>query len=211
MMREHRDLINMKMLSLVLLGIIMAPVAQADNKALERAQYMMRQLNSQKVQLEQQNASLKAELDALRKESEKELKKQKAGNKKLGAASKKKDDHIEKLRARLKETLIALRRSEKERLQANSIGASLDTELKQCVDNNGKLVRMNDRLIDNYNKKSCWDSMAQNEPFTGISQVEIENILQEYRFANEDYGVTQKTEYEQSGGDVSVVPDDAEG
>ena len=69
---------------------------------------------------------------------------------------------------------------------------------------------MNDRLIDNYNNKGVWDSIVQNEPFTGIKQVEIENILQEYRFANEDYEVRQKTEYQQSGGPVSAVLDDEE-
>ena len=209
-MKKYTCRVDMKILTVLLLTLVTSPVAHAD-KALERAQYMMRQLNSQKVQLEKQNAELRAELDAIKKQSEKALKKQKAGNKKLGAVAKKKDQHIEKLRARLKETLIALRQSEKERLEANTMGSSLDEELKQCVGNNNKLVHMNDKLIDNYNKKSCWDSVAQNEPFTGINQVEIENILQEYRFANEDYEVTQKTEYEQSGGDVSVAPEDNEG
>ena len=115
-----------------------------------------------------------------------------------------------KLREKLKQTQIALRKSEQERLQANSIGKFIDTEMKQCVSNNHNLVQMNDKLIDNYNNKSCWDSVAQNEPFTGINQVEIENILQEYRFANEDYKVKQSTEYVQKGGPVSVAPEESD-
>lgn len=209
-MKRLRRLTTCKTTALVISCLLLSPSAKAADKALERAQFMLRQLNSQKVQLESRNAALTAELDALRKESEKQLKKHKAGNQKLGAAAKKKDAYIETLKHKLKETLVALRKSEQERLQANTTGKALDSELKQCVSNNHQLVHMNDRLIDNYNNKGVWDSIVQNEPFTGIKQVEIENILQQYRFANEDYEVRQKTEYQQSGGDVSAATDDEE-
>ena len=179
----------------------------ADNKALERAQFMLRQLNSQKVQLQQQNTALKAEIETLKKESARQIKKEKAGNKKLGLVAKKKDAYISKLKEKLKRTKIALRKSESERLRANNIGQSLDTELKRCVSNNHTLVSMNDKLIDNYSKKGCWDSILQDEPFTGINQVKVENILQEYRFDNEDLKVKQKTQYQQSGGAASVIPE----
>jgi len=202
-----------KSMQAVVLGIcisVLSPSVLAENKALERAQFMLRQLNSQKVQLEKQNAGLKAEIDTLKKESAKQLKKVKAGNKKLGMAGKKKDKYILKLKEKLKETLIALRKSEKERLQANTIGQALDTELKRCVGNNHSLVLMNDKLVDNYTKKGCWDSILQDEPFTGINQVKVENILQEYRFENEDLKVNQATEYQQSGGSASVIEDGEE-
>ena len=189
---------------------VLSPSVLADNKALERAQYMLRQLNSQKVQLEKQNIGLKAELDALKKESAKQLKKQKAGNKKLDLTVKKKDRFIEKLKNKLRQTMIALRKSEAQRMQANNIGQSLDSELKQCVSNNHALVSMNDKLVDNYTKKGCWDSILQEEPFTGINQVKVENILQEYRFKNEDLEVKQDTVYQQSGGSASVVPENEE-
>ena len=189
---------------------VLSPSVLADNKALERAQFMLRQINSQKVQLEQRNAGLKTEIETLKKESAKQIKKQKAGNKKLGLAAKKKDQYILKLKEKLKQTMIALRQSESERLQANNIGQSLDTELKRCVGNNHQLVSMNEKLVDNYSKKGCWDSILQDEPFTGINQVKVENILQEYRFKNEDLEVKQDTVYQQSGGSASVVPENEE-
>ncbi len=189
---------------------MLSPSVLADNKALERAQFMLRQINSQKVLLEQRNASLKAELETLKKESAKQIKKEKAGNKKLGQAAKKKDRYILKLKEKLRQTMIALRQSESERLQANNIGRSLDTELKRCVGNNHQLVSMNEKLVDNYSKKSCWDSILQDEPFTGINQVKVENILQEYHFQNEDLKVKQDTVYQQSGGSASVVPEKEE-
>ncbi len=184
---------------------MLSPSAFAGNKALERAQFMLRQINSQKVGLEKQNSGLKAEIETLKKDSAKKIKKEKAGNKKLGRAAKKKDQYILKLKAKLKKTIIALRQSESERLQANNIGQSLDSELKRCVSNNHQLVSMNDKLVDNYSKKSCWDSIRQDEPFTGINQVKVENILQEYRFDNEDLQVKQKTSYQQSGDSASVT------
>lgn len=196
-----------KMTALVICSLLLTPAVQADNRALERAQFMLRQLNAQKVELEQNNASLTAEIDHLRKQSAKQLKQQKAGNKKLGEAGKKKDLHIEKLREKLRETLIALRQSEQQRLQANSIGQVLDAQVKQCVSNNHKLVLINDQLIDNYNKKSCRDVFAQNEPFTAINKVKLENILQEYRFENEDLKVNQSAEYQQIGESVGIVDD----
>jgi len=200
-----------KILGLILMGVLISASAQADNKAVERAQAMLRQLNAQKVQLESKNAGLTAKLDALQKQhkkSDKQLKKQKSGNKKLSIAVKKRDEFIKKLREKLKQTRFALRKSEYQRLQANKLGQALDTEMKQCVSNNNNLVSMNDKLIERYNKKGCWDSISQNEPFTGLNQVEMENILQKYRFENEDYEVSQNTEYAQVGEANSIVPDE---
>ncbi|MDT8281370.1 MAG: hypothetical protein RQ982_01010 [Gammaproteobacteria bacterium] len=192
---------------LLLILLATTPVSAAD-KALDRAQFMLRQLNAQKVQLEQKNAQLLADIDKLKKDSEKQLKQQKVSNKKLYSAGKKKEQYIEKLKEKLKETVIALRKSESERLQANSNGQLLDTEFKRCFDNNHQLVQMNDQLIKNYNEKSCWDSIAHAEPFTGIKQVEVENILQEYRFKNEDLEIHSDVRYEQNGGMVSSAPEE---
>jgi chromosome segregation ATPase len=191
----------------LLLAVVTSP-AFAEDKALDRAQFMLRQLNAQKVQLEQKNAQLSAEIEQLKKDSEKQLKQQKAGNEKLDSAVKKRDEYIASLKEKLKETVIALRKSEAERLQANSNSRSLDSEFKRCVDNNHQLVHMNDKLIENYNEKSCWDSIVHAEPFTGIKQVEVENILQEYRFKNEDLEVNSDVKYEQKGDLVSNAPGD---
>jgi chromosome segregation ATPase len=179
----------------------------AESKALDRAQYMIRQLNAQKMQLEQQKAQLKAELEQLRKESEKQLKQQKAGNQKLDQANRKKSEHIQKLRDKLKETVVALRQSESERLNANRMNQSMDSELRQCVTNNQKLVELNAELLQRYHDKGFWASLSQAEPFTRLDQVEIENLLQEYRFQNEDLQVRQQTRYEQFGNDESSAPE----
>jgi cell division septum initiation protein DivIVA len=185
----------------------MAFPAMADQNALDRAQYMLRQINTQKVQLEQENSQLKAEIAELKKESDKQLKQQETGNKKLGQANKQKDELIQKLRDKVKETVIALRQSESERLQASKSGETLTTDLKTCAENNHKLVNLNAELVGKYGKKGVWDALVQAEPFTGIEQVAIENIIQEYRFRNEDLEVKAPKEFKPVGEPESRVPE----
>jgi hypothetical protein len=43
-----------------------------------------------------------------------------------------------------------------------------------------------------YAAKSCSDSLLQREPFTGIKQVEIENILEEYSYKLDQQKVDTK-------------------
>jgi predicted nuclease with TOPRIM domain len=199
----------MKMLSKIVpaafLLMIVFP-ALADQNAVERAQYMLRQMNAQKVQLEQQNAKLQAEIDDLKRQSEKQLKKQKSGNKKLGLENKHKDEFIAKLRNKIKELVSTLRQSENERLLANKTGQAVDSDLKTCVSNNQQLVKLNDELVKKYGEKGVWAAMTQAEPFTGIEQVKIENIMQDYRFKNEDLKVNDAKPYKQVGDSLSHAP-----
>ncbi len=183
--------------------------AMAEQNALDRAQYMLRQINAQKVQLEQQNAMLKQALGTLKKESEKQLQQQKVGNQKLGKSNRQKSDHIQKLRDRLRETLIALRESENERMLANKSGMAVNSRLQLCVDNNHKLVALNADIIEQYESKGVWDALLQAEPFTKIEQVKIENIMQEYRFKNDDLELGSMQKYQQIGEPESCVSDKA--
>lgn len=187
-----------------LVFMVLSP-AMAEQNALDRAQYMLRQINAQKVQLEQQNATLKQELDTLKNQSEKQLQKQKLGNKKLGKANQQKDDHIQKLRDKLRETLISLRESENERMLANRSGMAVNSQLQLCVANNHKLVALNADIVEQYETKGVWDALLQAEPFTKIEQVEIENIMQEYRFKNEDLELGSAQKYQQIGKPESRV------
>ena len=66
---------------------------------------------------------------------------------------------------------------------------------------------LNDKLVNAYNDKGFWDAFAQHEPFTGIKSVKIENMLQEYRFSNEDLKVDPTVEYKQHGDVASSVPE----
>ena len=198
-----------KITVVVFLSTLAVPVLADQDASLERAQYMLRQVNAQKDQLEQKNAELQKEIDGLKSKSEKQLKEQKLGNKKLGQDNKKKDEYIAKLRDKIKALVATLRESESERLLANKEGLAVNADLKACVDNNHQLVKVNDELVSKYGKKGIWDAMVQKEPFTGIAQTKIENIMQEYRFKNEDLEMKTTNTYKQVGAEENHAPAEA--
>jgi hypothetical protein len=53
------------------------------------------------------------------------------------------------------------------------------TEL--CEAKNTELAKIGADLLERYRDKSCLDAQAQNEPFTGIARVRLENLMEEYK------------------------------
>jgi hypothetical protein len=70
---------------------------------------------------------------------------------------------------------------------ANETKLRKDSETK-----NQKLYDYNVELMHIYAAKSCSDSLLQREPFTGIKQVEIENILEDYSYKLDQQKVDTK-------------------
>jgi chromosome segregation ATPase len=64
--------------------------------------------------------------------------------------------------------------------QREIIGRQVQT-LQACDDKNAKLYQLTGDLMSSYQRKGVWDSVLQKEPFTGIKDVEIQSLLQEYR------------------------------
>lgn len=48
-------------------------------------------------------------------------------------------------------------------------------------DKNMKLYSLNVELLDRYKKKGVWDAMLQQEPVTGLKDVRMQALVQEYR------------------------------
>ena len=68
--------------------------------------------------------------------------------------------------------------------QREIIGRQAQT-IQGLDEKNLKLYRLNNELIDKYNKKGAWDALLQREPFTQIKDVQIQSLLQEYRDKND--------------------------
>lgn len=66
----------------------------------------------------------------------------------------------------------------------------LRTALANCETKNTALYRYGLELSRRYADKGVWAALRQAEPFTRIEQVEIENILEEYREKLDDNRVT---------------------
>ncbi|MFN0040752.1 MAG: hypothetical protein ACKVP2_14670 [Burkholderiales bacterium] len=53
--------------------------------------------------------------------------------------------------------------------------------IQACEEKNLALYRVGEELLERYRKKGVMDALKQAEPFTGIEQVRVENLWQEYR------------------------------
>jgi chromosome segregation ATPase len=64
--------------------------------------------------------------------------------------------------------------------QREIIGRQAQT-VQACDDKNTKLYQLTGELLSRYERKGVWDSLLQREPFTGIKDVEVQALLQEYK------------------------------
>lgn len=173
---------------------------QAPDKAAQaaaaKAQFMLRQVAGEKAALEQKNRELQAQIDALTKKTttlQKEQQVAELGKEKLsGQIGSIKEKYIA-LVDKYNE-LRAAYIGEKQRAQNDAAKMEQREDfIKQCVDNNKKLFTINQEILGKYEGKGFWDVMNQKEPFTGLSQVKIENLVQDYQFQNEDALINEKT------------------
>ncbi|MEM7468453.1 MAG: hypothetical protein AAF387_16410 [Pseudomonadota bacterium] len=172
-------------------------------QALARAQGLLRQLAQQKGALEAEKAKMQAELAGI----ERKLKREQNANTDLEAelASSQREtgritgslnatkSRLDRVENRLKEIVGKYKALDASNTATLQEKADLETELadtqQQLADANQKneeMYQANQELLNKFINKGPWDSMLQLEPFTGIKQVEIENIEQEYQFRLED-------------------------
>ena len=70
----------------------------------------------------------------------------------------------------------------KNKLQESTSNVSRQSQLiGMCEKKNMALYEMNVEILDKYKMKGVWSALFQAEPFTQIKNVEMENILQEYK------------------------------
>jgi predicted nuclease with TOPRIM domain len=174
----------------------------ANNEALARAQYMLRQAAAEKAQMQSENQrlatsnkELEKKLDALEKKYAKLAKKSERKSAAMG-------DRVDKLNTRLEQEIAAhkeasekLKQMMTEKNRLFGIATDQTGVLDLCVANNKKLYDINRELLGAYENKGVWGALAQAEPFTGLKQVEIENLVDEYQYRLDDLRVYQ-SDYE---------------
>jgi predicted nucleic acid-binding Zn-ribbon protein len=133
---------------------------QGASKAAEgRAARLQRELKSGK----QQQASLAQELE-LAKES-------------LATTS----QNLDETRKSLAETTQALQQTEADKRNLEAIKVRNERDMAACERNNLALYGIGRSLMERFENKTCGETLAQKEPFTGLRKVETENLLEEYR------------------------------
>jgi chromosome segregation ATPase len=145
-----------------------------DQKAMARAQRMLRQMSQERDALQAENARFKSEIEEL--------------NRKLGSQKKTSESALAKSREgnaalseNLQKTAQNLRQIEMEKTQLQATVADQAQLIESCEASNVKLLQINRELLVDYDKKGFMDAMLQREPLTQLKRVEIENIVQEYQ------------------------------
>jgi len=185
-------------LAFVLLAASLAlPAYGADKKAdpakeqVKRLQQSQRKLEQEKAQLAQEKAALDGQvkettekLDEARKQAGAATRKATALDKELDAAKAAKDSLAAKLadaEQRLARLTDQQRTTEAERKRLDALSAQQKQSIAGCEAKNEKLHAQGVELLDRYQRKGCFDTVLQADPFTGLKQVEIENFAEDSR------------------------------
>ncbi len=167
-----------------------AQVDENAQRALARAQFMLRQVSGEKSALEQQLAELQKRVDQLQGElsssRSEATAKQAALSKQLAGSQQQWRSDREQLGGEITQ---ARAESARQRQMIAELEERLEIQtgnFTQCHANNHKLYEINRELLARYEGKGAVDALVQKEPFTGLSQVQVENLVQDYRYRLED-------------------------
>jgi len=203
--------------------LFFSPIAFADaprkaggDQAVRKAQYLLRQLSEDKNKLQVQNNQLKTELEGLKKKLAKAEKKLGATNKKLDQSRSSNSKLVERVksdRGRMQEILDKYRQVARMVRVEKSNVALLKSAVEErndwidkCKANNDSLYDVNLELLGKYKDKSVWQTLKQSDPVTGLGNVKLEVIADDYRFRIEDLQVAdfQKSDKENSPATSSI-------
>ncbi|HZF30378.1 MAG TPA: hypothetical protein VE907_14770 [Gammaproteobacteria bacterium] len=174
-----------------------------DDGASARYQAMVQQLTTERTQLQTQNADLKKQLDAANAELKKlrdaktglerrlsqtegSLSQATATNTRGTQLAEQQRGRMEELVAQCRMTAETLRDVEIDRNQLKATLATHDSTLKTCAANNQKLFDTGVEVLDRYEQKGCFSSLREGEPFTQNKRVQLQNLVDEYRWRLED-------------------------
>ncbi|MET3120922.1 chromosome segregation ATPase [Oxalobacteraceae bacterium GrIS 2.11] len=170
--------------------------AGASAKAqLRQAQQEKKKLEQEKGQLEQDKAALDTELKAV-KDSVDAAKKSSASASKRNATLQEELDKVtaekttlttkladlqEQLDDRKTEIKLIVKQRKELETEKAAAESSLGQSLATCQAKNEEAYKSNVELLAKYEKKSCFSSLLQKEPFTGIKQTRVENEVSDFK------------------------------
>jgi DNA repair exonuclease SbcCD ATPase subunit len=175
-------------------GPVVAQDAAAAQKALAKAQFLLRQTTAEKAALQQQMDALKQQVDTLGKQLSDSkaaaATRQQSAEQRLAASAGKWRDSHEQLAEQLAAAREQLKAQAQQVAQLQQQAQTQTENFQLCYTNNKKLYDLNRELLGQYNKKGVMDAVKQKEPFTGIKQVEVENLIQDYQYKLDDLNLS---------------------
>jgi chromosome segregation ATPase len=192
--------------SVLLAGLLSVSVSvlAADDKTsaakaqLRQVQQEKHKLEQEKGQLEQDKAALDMQLKAAQESLEsvkknvgasarrsaglqKELDQTKAEKDELAGQVVALQKQLDESRQRLKQATDERRAAETAKLQVETNLGQQNQTLAACEAKNQEQYKVGLELLDKYQKKGCFTSMLQHEPFFGITETRIENEVAEFK------------------------------
>jgi chromosome segregation ATPase len=164
-----------------------------------RLQQQLRAAEEEKGQLAQQKADAESQLkDAQRKAVDaqrradavtgmnsrlsKELETIKAEKEALATASKAEQAALAAKLAETERKLVEQRLAYgAEKQQIEAVLAKYTAALTGCRERNDRMYKLGNELLEKYEHKSCFTSVLQAEPFTGLKRAQIEKMMEEDR------------------------------
>jgi len=188
--------------------------SDAAAQALRKAQGMLRQLSEEKAALEAEKKALGDEAEKLRGEiAQLEPLKGQVEQYRAGLESSRRDNgglqeqlqragtRERNLQDKLKEIVAQAKAIQNDNQLLAAAVQEREKWIGQCSANNKSLIAVNREIIDKYQNKGILDKFAEAEPFTGIGQVEAENVAEAYQFRLQDLKVTPfESELKQADG-----------
>jgi chromosome segregation ATPase len=174
-----------------------------------RVVQQLQQLTGERAALQAENATLKQELAQAKKQEQKVSAEKSALENRQRAlqASASRDDtsgkqtqeQLERSRAQLQELIAKFRDTAQTLRDIETQRAALQNELtmqeravKTCVDRNAGLYNLNVEVLDRMDNQGLWSSLAQREPFTKLKRVQLENLIDDYKYRAEELRLEQQ-------------------
>ena len=205
-----RTFVSFAALCLAAIGAAHAQT-QRTGSADARVMQQLQQVTSERAALDAENAKLKQELEEARKalagaSSAKTTLEQRnraleASTGRGQASLAQTEAELERLRAqmqelitRFRETAQTLRDVETDRTATKGRLASQERELKTCIDRNAGFYNLNAEVLGAMENRGFWASLAEQEPFTRLKRVELENLIDDYKYRADELRLEQQAQ-----------------
>jgi len=205
------------LISAVLIAAALPAAAQVERggNADARVMQQLQQVTAERANLQKDNAKLKEEIEQLKKDNAKlaaskgaiegRAKALEAAATRGDTAGKATQEQLERTRgqmqelvAKFRETAQTLREVETDRNTAKNQLGDRDRELKVCVDRNAGLYNLNAEVLDRFENGGMWSSLTQREPFTKLKRIELENLIDGYKYRADELKLQEKQAQKQA-------------
>ena len=147
-----------------------ADLLKAKTDAEQKLQAAVKEIDAAKNGTKAAQASLSAKLTSVEGAQADLAQKLADANERLAAANRSQADTARQLSAR--ESELAQIKQSLEQSKASNVS---------CEDKNLKLFTYGQEVLERYRTKGVWAALSQKDPVLGLKEVDVENVVQEYR------------------------------